>query len=74
MSLSYFETEFTRGSLGLKRRLGEMRRHADHLKGEISSGFHEVASSPHVRTAALRVTSALVVSFGLVQLAKHLVT
>lgn len=74
MSLSYIETEFSRGSLGLKRRVSIMRCRAERLTAEMSVGVRKVISTPHVWSAAVRVTSALGVSFGLVHLAKYLLS
>ena len=71
MSLSYLEMEITRGSLGLKRRISQAWRRADHFKAEFGSVVREVTASPHFRPAALRVTSALAVSFALVRIAKY---
>lgn len=74
MSLSYLDTDLTEGSLALKRHLGNAKRAAVHLKAELFSSYCEVTSSPYFRPAAMRVTSALAVSFVLVRCAKHLLT
>lgn len=74
MSLTYLELEFTKGSLGFKGRLDQSLRRAKQLKADVASAVHEVTSSRHFGPAAMRVTSAMVVSFGLVQLAKYILT
>ena len=71
MSLSYLEPEFTKGRLVFKRRLDESLHRAMQMKADIRSAVHEVTSSRHARSAAMRVTSAMAVSFVLVQLARH---
>jgi len=71
MSLSYLETELSRGSLGLKRRLNQAWCFAAQLKAGCGSAICEVTMSPHFGAAALRVTSALAVSFALVRIAKY---
>lgn len=70
MSLSYLDYGMTNEGLGLTQRVGRAWKRAAVLGSDVAALYREVTSSPQFRPVAIRVTSALVVSFCLVQLAK----
>ena len=72
MSLSYLETDCSTQGLRLTERFGKAKRAAVQFKAVATSEVRDVVSTALFRQAAMRVTSALVVGFGLVQLAKYL--
>lgn len=69
MSLSYLELETTRTRIS-PRLIAAWRQGRD-FGTEVARELRGMAASAAFRPAALRVTTALALSFGLVQFAKH---
>lgn len=71
MSLSNLEAPYATASLTPKLSRGRL---LIKMKRDAVGVFREVSSSPHFYPAALRVGVALAIAFGLVRLAKFLLT
>lgn len=74
MSLYNLEANLGTSCLTLKTAPAKLARAVTRVKRDGAMALREVSTSPHLYPAALRVSVALAVSFGLVHVAKFLLT